>query len=199
MSAGLVPRGDPSSLETSAGARLCCVWEVVMMLPASWLCLAAVTVVTPRSHQLQGAEFLRGWNKWQMCQAALTPPGQRDVTLLWPCPTGFPYKPPLSKRDFSACPRGWEERGCVGRAGLGCSGGRGTRWCPWDDASPRVAGLLAAAFLAACTSRLPALPSCLHAPGLLLRWPSAARFQKLTDAFFSKAWTDVCKQLSECI
>lgn len=57
-----------------------------MMVPASWLCLAAVTVVTPRSHQWWGVEFLWGWSKGQTCQVALVPPGQRAVTLPSPEP-----------------------------------------------------------------------------------------------------------------
>lgn len=77
-------------METCAGAHPLCVLyrEVVMMLPALWLCPAAVMVVTPRSHQLPGAEFLQGWSKGQTCQVALTPPGWTVVTLLWPCLAG---------------------------------------------------------------------------------------------------------------
>lgn len=33
--------------------------------------------------------------------------------------SGFPCKPPLSKWDFNACPKGWEQRGCAGKAGQG--------------------------------------------------------------------------------
>lgn len=64
--------------------------------------------------------------------------------------SGFPYKPPLRKWDFNACPRDWEQ---LGQGWLGCWGGQGTRWPLWDDASPRAAGLLAAAFPAARTQR----------------------------------------------
>lgn len=62
--------------------------EVVVMVLASWLCLAAVMLVTPGSHQLQGAEFLQGWSERQTCHVALGPPGQRRVSLMSTCPTG---------------------------------------------------------------------------------------------------------------
>lgn len=98
--------------------------------------------------------------------------------------SGFPCKPPLSKWDFNACPKGGESRVVPVRQG-------------W-------AALVAEAPVGQCQPLCPWAPLCglsfcLHMAWLLLCWSTAARFQMLTDAFFSKAWTDGCKQFSECI